>query len=53
MIKVLKGKCFARVEEVKQKTAEALKGIKFDEFQNCFEQGKHISIDVVHHIEST
>ena len=34
--KVLKGKRFADVEEVKQKTAEALKGIKIDEFKNCF-----------------
>ena len=38
--KVLKGKCFANVEELKQKTAEALKGIKIDEFKNCFEQWK-------------
>ena len=29
--KLLKGKCFADVEEVKQKTAEALKGIKINE----------------------
>ena len=40
MKKVLKGKPFANVEEVKQKMAEALKGIKFDEFKNCFEQWK-------------
>ena len=38
MSKVLKGKCFATVEEVKQKTAEAPKGIKIDEFKNCLEQ---------------
>ena len=46
MKKVLKGKYFADVEEVKQptkqqqqqKTAEALKGIKIDVFKNCFEQ---------------
>ena len=38
MKKVLKGKCFANVEEVKQKTAEALKGIKINEFKSCFEQ---------------
>ena len=44
MKKVLKGKCFADVEEVKQKMAEALKGIKIDEFKNCFEQwGKCLS----------
>ena len=39
--KVLKEKCFADMQEVKQKTAEALKGIKIDEFktvQNYFEQ---------------
>ena len=35
MKKVLKGKCFADVEEGKQKTAEALKGVKIDEFRNC------------------
>ena len=43
MKKVLKGKCFANVEEVKQKTkkmAEALNGIKIDELKNCFEQWK-------------
>ena len=42
MNKVLKGKCFAHVEEVKQKTAEALKGIKIDEFNNYLEQWKKI-----------
>ena len=40
MKKVLKGKCFADVGEVKQKTAEVLKGIKINEFKNCFEQWK-------------
>ena len=40
MKKVLKGKHFADVEEVKQKLAEALKGIKINEFKNCFEQWK-------------
>ena len=35
--KCFKGKCFASVEEVK-KMAQALKGIKIDEFKNCFEQ---------------
>ena len=34
MKKVLKGKHFADVEEVKQKAAEALKGVKTDEFTN-------------------
>ena len=41
MKKVLKGKCFANVEEVKQKMAEALlKGIKIDTLQNCSEKWK-------------
>ena len=31
---------FADVEEVKQKMAEALKGIKIDKFKNCFEEQK-------------
>ena len=35
-----KGKRFANAEEVKQKTAEALKGIKINEFKNGFEQWK-------------
>ena len=30
----------ANVEDVKQKTMEVLKGIKVDEFKNCFEQRK-------------
>ena len=38
--KVLKGKHFANVEEVKQKIAEALKGIKISEFKNFFKQWK-------------
>ena len=40
MKKVLRGKHFADVEGVKQKMAEALKGIKVHEFKNCFEQWK-------------
>ena len=40
MKKSLKGKHFAEVEEVKQKTVEALKGIKIDKFKNCLEQWK-------------
>ena len=43
MKKALKGKHFADVEEVKQKMAEALKGIKIDEFKNHFEQQKKMS----------
>ena len=42
MKEVLKGKHFVDVEEVKQNTEEALKGIKI-EFKNCFEQGKKTS----------
>ena len=53
MKKVLKGKHFADVEEVKQKMAEAIKGTKIDKFKTCFEQWKNISIGVLHQIEST
>ena len=42
MTNILKGKGFADVEEVKQKMAEALKGIKVDEFKT-FEQWKKMS----------
>ena len=38
MKKVLRGNRFADAEEVKQKVEEALKGIKINEFKNCFEQ---------------
>ena len=41
--KVLKGKRFANVEELKQKMADALKGIKTDKFKNCFEQWKSLN----------
>ena len=40
MKEVLKGKHFVYVEEVKEKMVVALKGIKIDEFKNCFEQWK-------------
>ena len=43
MKKVIKGEHFASVKEVKQKMAEALKGIKINEFKNCFEQWKIMS----------
>ena len=43
MKKVLKGKHFAKVEEVKQKMVEALEGIKTEEFKNCSEQWKKTS----------
>ena len=38
MEEVLKGKRFANVEKLKQKTAETLKVIRINEFKNCFEQ---------------
>ena len=44
MKKVLKEKCFADVEEVKQKMAEPLKGIKIDEFENQWKKHLHRSI---------
>ena len=58
MKKVLKRKCFANVEKVKQKmvkqkTAEALKGIKIDEFKKCMSSGKNVLIGVLHQMEST
>ena len=53
MKKVLKGKHCASVEEVKQKLAEELKGIKINEFKNCFEQWKKRGIAVFHQVEST
>ena len=40
MKKVLKGKHFADVEEVKQKMAEARKGIKISEFKTVLSSGK-------------
>ena len=40
--KIFKEKCFADVEEVKQKTTEALKGIKIYKFKNCFEQWRKL-----------
>ena len=51
--KSLKGNCFADVEEVKQKMAGALKGIKSNEFWNCFKQWKKISVGVLHQMKST
>ena len=40
MKKVLKGKYFVDVEEVKQRMAEALKSIKINKLKHCFEQWK-------------
>ena len=37
---ILKGKHFADVEDIKQEMTQALKGIKINEFKNCFEQWK-------------
>ena len=53
MKKVLKRKCFADMEEVKQKPAETLKGTKIDKFKNCLSSGKKVSIGVLHQMEST
>ena len=41
--KVLKGKCFAHVAEVKQKTAEAVKHIKINESKTVLNHGKNLS----------
>ena len=49
----LKGKHFADVEEVKQKMAEALKGIKIDEFKTILNSGKNFLIGVLHQMLST
>ena len=43
MKKVLQRKHFAHVDLVKQKKAEALKGIKINKFKNCFEKWKKMS----------
>ena len=40
MKKVLKGKCFANVEEIKQKKAEAQKGIKSTSSKTVLSSGK-------------
>ena len=50
---VLKREHCADVEGVKQKMAEALKGIKIDEFKHSSEQWKKVSIGVLHQMEST
>ena len=53
MKKVLKGKFFANVEEGKQKTEEALKGIKINEFKIVWSSGENVLIGVLHQMEST
>ena len=50
MKKVLKGKHFADMEEVKQKKSEALKGIKTDQFKTVLSK---VLIAVLHQMEST
>ena len=53
MKKVLRGKHFADVAEVKPRTAEALKGIRIDEFKDWFwAVEKNVSIGVLHQIEN-
>ena len=52
MKKVLKGKHFADVEEVKQKQIGALKRIKI-KVKNGFEQWKKVLIGVLHQMGST
>ena len=52
MEEVFKGKHLADVEELKQKMTEALKGIKIDEFKNCFEEWKNILIGILHQMEN-
>ena len=54
MKNIFEGKHFANMIEVKQKTAEALKGIKIDEVIKYFEhKKKNFSIGVLHQMEST
>ena len=50
---VHKGKYFADIEEVKQKTADALKGIKIKNSNTVLSSGKNVSIGVLHQIDST
>ena len=44
---ILKGKCFANVEEVKQKTAEVLKGVKINKLKKCLEQWKKCLVGLI------
>ena len=53
MKKVLKGKCFADVGEVKQKMAEALKGIKLTSSNTVLSSGKNFLIGILHLMENT
>ena len=49
--KVLTGKRFAGVEEVKHKMAEERRGIEIDEFKHCFEQWKQVLIGTGEYFE--
>ena len=51
--KFLKGKHCADMGEVKQKMAEALKGIKILKFKNCFEPWEKVLTGVLSQMEST
>ena len=53
MKKVLKGKHFVNMEEVKQKMAEALKGIKSLSSKTVLSSGKNVLIRILHQMEST
>ena len=53
MKRVLKGKCFAAVEEVKQKSAEVLKPSKSISSKTVLNSGKNVSMGALHQIEST
>ena len=49
---VLKGKCFADMQEVKQETTEALKGIKTESSKIVWGSGKHVSVVILFQMES-
>ena len=53
MKKVLKGRPFADVEEMKQKMAEAPESIKINKVKAVLSSGKNISMGVLHQIERT
>ena len=51
--KILKEKCFANVEEVKQNMAEALKTSKSTSSNTILSHGKNVLIGVLHQMVST
>ena len=53
MKKVLKGKHFADVENVKQKTAGELKGIKINKFLTVFSSGENVLIGILPQMDNT